>query len=234
MLIKVYNQEGKEVEELELPDEIFGLKVSNDLVHQAVVAQTANAREVLAHTKDRSEVRGGGKKPWRQKGTGRARHGSNRSPIWRGGGVTFGPTNERNFSLKINKKMRKRALLMVLSSKVKSDQLVVLDDLKINEAKAKEIAKIIKNLGGAKKDINRGALVALAERNENIIKAARNISKVETISIDSLNVVDVLKMKYLVMTKDGINRLKVKSEKGSARQRPEPKATAGGKTTIKK
>jgi large subunit ribosomal protein L4 len=213
MLIKVYNQEGKEVEEMELPDEVFGLKISSDLVHQAVVAQTANAREVLAHTKDRSEVSGGGKKPWRQKGTGRARHGSNRSPIWRGGGVTFGPTNERNFSLKINKKMRKRALLMVLSGKVKNDQLIVLDDLKINEAKAKEVAKIIKNLGGAKKDIKRGALVALAEKNENVIKAARNISKIETISIDSLNVVDVLKMKYLVMTKDGINKLKVKNEK---------------------
>jgi len=208
MLIKVYNQEGKEVEKLELPDEVFGLKVSNDLVHQAVVAQTANAREVLAHTKDRSEVRGGGKKPWRQKGTGRARHGSNRSPIWRGGGVTFGPTNERNFSLKINKKMKKRALLMVLSGKAKSDQLVVLDDLKINDAKAKEMVKVIKNLEGMKKDIRRGALVALAEKNENIIKAARNISKVETISINSLNVVDVLKMKYLVMTKDGINRVK--------------------------
>jgi large subunit ribosomal protein L4 len=208
MLIKVYNQEGKEVEKLELPDEVFGLKVSNDLVHQAVVVQTANAREVLAHTKDRSEVRGGGKKPWRQKGTGRARHGSNRSPIWRGGGVTFGPTNERNFSLKINKKMKKRALLMVLSGKAKSDQLVVLDDLKINDAKAKEMVKVIKNLEGMKKDIRRGALVALAEKNENIIKAARNISKVETISINSLNVVDVLKMKYLVMTKDGINRVK--------------------------
>jgi len=211
---KVYNQDGQEIEELELPEEIFGLKLNKDLIHQAVVAQMANSREAIAHVKDRSEVRGGGKKPWRQKGTGRARHGSIRSPIWRGGGVTFGPTKERNFSKKINKKMRQKALLMVLSSKAKDNELVILDDLKLNSPKTKEMAGIMKNLEKAKKDIKRSSLVALVKKNENIVKAIKNIPKMGAIGINNLNVVDVLKYKYLIMNKEGINELKVKNEKG--------------------
>lgn len=208
MKVKVYNQNGKEVEELELPADIFGLKLNRDLVHQAVVAQMANAREVIAHTKDKSEVSGGGKKPWRQKGTGRARHGSIRSPIWRGGGITFGPTKERNFCKKINKKMKRKALLMVLSGKARDNELLILDDLKVNSPKTKEMAKIVKNLGKAKKDFNRGALIALVEKDENVIKAVKNIPKMETIGINSLNMVDILKKKYLVMTKDGVGATK--------------------------
>jgi len=211
---KVYNQDGQEIEELELPEEIFGLKLNKDLIHQAVVAQMANSREAIAHVKDRSEVRGGGKKPWRQKGTGRARHGSIRSPIWRGGGVTFGPTKERNFSKKINKKMRQKALLMVLSSKAKDNELVILDDLKLNSPKTKEMAGIMKNLEKAKKDIKRSSLVVLVKKNENIVKAIKNIPKMGAIGINNLNVVDVLKYKYLIMNKEGINELKVKNEKG--------------------
>jgi len=207
---KVYNQDGQEIEELELSEEIFGLKLNKDLIHQAVVAQMANSREAIAHVKDRSEVRGGGKKPWRQKGTGRARHGSIRSPIWRGGGVTFGPTKERNFSKKINKKMRQKALLMVLSSKAKDNELVILDDLKLNSPKTKEMAGIMKNLEKAKKDIKRSSLVALVKKN----KAIKNIPKMGAIGINNLNVVDVLKYKYLIMNKEGINELKVKNEKG--------------------
>lgn len=214
MKVKVYNQEGKEVEELELPEEVFGLKLNKDLIHQAVVAQMANSRDVIAHAKDRSEVRGGGKKPWRQKGTGRARHGSIRSPIWRGGGVTFGPTKERNFSKKINKKMRQKALLMVLSSKVKDSELVVLNDLKLSSPKTKEMADIMKNLEKARKDIKRSSLVALVKKDENIIKAIKNIPKMGAIGITSLNVVDILKYKYLIMTKEGVNELKAKNEKG--------------------
>lgn len=213
MKVKVYNQEGKEVEELELPEEVFGLKLNKDLVHQAVVAQMANARAVIAHTKDRSEVRGGGKKPWRQKGTGRARHGSIRSPIWRGGGVTFGPTKERNFSKKINKKMRQKALLMVLSSKAKDSELVVLDDLKLSSPKTKEMVGIMKNLEKTRKDIKRSSLVALVKKDENVVKTVKNIPKMGAIGINSLNVVDVLKYKYLIMTKEGVNELKVKSKK---------------------
>ena len=208
MLIKVYNQEGKEVGQTQLPAEVFGLPMNNDLVHQAVVAQMANSRQVLAHAKDRSEVSGGGKKPWRQKGTVRARHGSIRSPIWRGGGVTFGPTNNRNFSKKINKKMKRKALLMSLSGKAKDNEIIVLDELKIDEPKTKLAAKILDDLAKIKKDVRKGALVLMAEKNENAIRAIRNIPKLETIGSKSLNIVDVLKYKYLIMTKDGIEKIR--------------------------
>ncbi len=216
MLIKVYNQEGKEVGETQLPAEVFGVKLNNDLVHQAVVAQMANSRQILAHAKDRSEVSGGGKKPWRQKGTGRARHGSIRSPIWRGGGVTFGPTKNRNFSKKINKKMKRKALLMALSEKAKDNEIIILDELKIGEPKTKLAAKIFNNLAKIKKDVKKGALVLMAEKNENATKAARNIPKLETIGMGSLNIVDVLRYKYLIMTKDSIEKLKTKNEKVKA------------------
>lgn len=205
---RVYNQEGKEVEELELPEDVFGLKINKDLVQQAVVAQMGNSRQVLAHAKDRSEVRGGGKKPWRQKGTGRARHGSIRSPIWRGGGVTFGPTKERNFSQKINKKMKQKAMKMSLASKFKDNELIILDNLNINSPKTKDMAKVINDLGKVKNDIKRSALIALAEKNENIVKAIKNIPKIGIIGINSLNIVDVLKYKYLIMTKKGISAVK--------------------------
>jgi large subunit ribosomal protein L4 len=208
MKVKVYNQEGKEVEEVELPDEVFGVKMNKNLVHQAVVAQMANSRQAIAHTKDRSEVSGGGKKPWRQKGTGRARHGSIRSPLWRGGGVTFGPTNERNFSQKINKKMKKKALLIALSEKARINNIIILDKLELEKIKAKEMAGIIKGMGVIKKDIKRGVLIALADKNENVIKAARNIPKLSTIAVNSLNLIDVMKFKYLIMTKDGIDKVK--------------------------
>jgi len=144
--VNLYNQEGKEIGKAELTSEIFDVKLNSNLVHQAVVAQTANKRQVLAHTKDRSEVRGGGKKPWRQKGTGRARHGSIRSPLWRGGGITFGPTNERNFSLKINKKAKRKALLMCLSDKAKNERIILVDNLELAEAKTKKFFQILLNL----------------------------------------------------------------------------------------
>ena len=141
--VLTYTQNGKESGKAELPSEIFDVKMNSDLVHQVVIAQMSNQRQVIAHTKDKSEVRGGGKKPWKQKGTGRARHGSIRSPIWKGGGVTFGPTKDRNFKKKINKKMRRKALFMVLSSKVKDKEMIILDELKIEKPKTKEIMKII-------------------------------------------------------------------------------------------
>jgi len=202
---RVYNQEGKEVGETQLPAEVFGLKINKNLVHQAMVAQMANSRQVLAHAKTRAEVRGGGKKPWRQKGTGRARHGSIRSPIWRGGGVTFGPTKERNFSKKINKKMKRKALLMVLSGKAKDNELVVLDDLKLKKGKTKEMAEVIKNLKSkVKNDFDKGALFIFGKKDENIVKAIKNIPKMKTIGIGSLNIVDILKKKYLAMMKNDI------------------------------
>ncbi|MCG2809415.1 MAG: 50S ribosomal protein L4 [Candidatus Portnoybacteria bacterium] len=201
----VYNQEGEEVGKVNLPADVFGLEINQDLICQAVNAQRANAREVIAHTKDRSEVSGGGKKPWRQKGTGRARHGSNRSPIWKGGGVTFGPTNERVFTQKINKKMKQKSLLMALSSKVKDEEIILLDKLDLTEAKTKKMAEILNKLkNGAKKDIDKGVLIVLPTVDQKIITASRNLPKIKTIQADSLNIYDILNYHYLLMPKKSI------------------------------
>jgi large subunit ribosomal protein L4 len=148
--IKVYNQKCEPVSEMKLSDQVFGVKASEALVHQAVVTQMANERQVLAHTKERNEVRGGGKKPWRQKGTGRARAGSIRSPIWKGGGVTFGPRKDRNFKKKINKKMKQKAMMMVLSDRLSSGNLAVLDKLEMNKFKTKVFNEM---LGGLEKKV---------------------------------------------------------------------------------
>jgi large subunit ribosomal protein L4 len=202
---KVYNLEGKEVEEIELSDKVFNVKLNNDLVHQAVVAQLANSRKVLANTKDRGEVRGGGRKPWRQKGTGRARHGSIRSPIWKGGGVTFGPTSNRNFSKKINKKMKMKALLMALSSKLKDNELIVVDNLKLKEPSTKKMLDVLKNLS-----IKERAIISIDKKEENVAKSIRNIPNVSMIACDSLNVVDLLKNKTLIINKKGIKNIEEK------------------------
>ena len=146
MNYKVHNQIGEVVKEVKLNPTVFEVKINEPLIHQVAVAQLANARVAIAHTKNKGEVRGGGKKPWRQKGTGRARHGSIRSPLWKGGGVTFGPRNTRNFSQKINKKMKKAALFSCLSDKAKQKTLMLLDKLELTETKTKEFAKIILNL----------------------------------------------------------------------------------------
>ena len=150
MKIDVYNQEGKVVGNATLPKDIFDVKENSDLVHQVAVSQMANRRQVSAHTKDRSKVRGGGKKPWRQKGTGRARVGSIRSPLWRGGGTVFGPSKERVFKKKINIKMRRKALFMALSSKAKDNLLVVIDSLILDKPKTKLMSGVLKSLPSAK------------------------------------------------------------------------------------
>lgn len=199
---KVYNQEGKEVSEIELNKAIFGLPWNDDLVHQALRVAFANRRPVLASTKGRSEVRGGGRKPWRQKGTGRARHGSIRSPLWKGGGVTFGPTSERNFKLKINKKMARIAFLTALSGKAKDNEILILDDLKLQAAKTKEMARIIKNFPQIK-----SGLLILSGSNESIKRAAGNLPNLEIININNLNILDILKYQYLILTKDGVEYL---------------------------
>jgi large subunit ribosomal protein L4 len=205
--IKVYNQEGKEVSELGLNEAIFGLPWNADLVHQVVRVFLANKRQVLASTKDRAQVRGGGKKPWRQKGTGRARHGSIRSPLWRHGGITFGPTSERNFKLKINKKMVKKAFLTVLSAKAGDNEILVLDDLKIAIPKTKEMAKIMKNFPQIKK-----GLLVLDKNNEDIKRAGRNLPHLEIANINSLNILDILKYRHLIFTKSGIEYLNKKTK----------------------
>jgi len=203
MLVKTYDQNGKEVGQTRLPSEIFDVKVNPDLIHQVVISQTANRRTVIAHTKDRAQVRGGGKKPWRQKGTGRARHGSRRSPIWKGGGVTFGPTKERNFEKKINKKMRRKAILMVLSAKVKNDLLLILEKLSLEKPKTKLMAGILGKL-----PFKGSALIVLPQLEKDIVRAAKNIKGVATVEARNLNALDLLSFKYLIMPKDSIKAIK--------------------------
>ena len=209
MEISVYNQKGEEIGKAELPAGIFGLEINNDLIHQVVLAQQSNKRKNIAKAKDRGEVRGGGRKPWRQKGTGRARVGSNRSPIWKGGGVTFGPTGQEVFKKKISKKMRRKALLMVLSAKAKSNLLLVLDKLEIKERKTKLIAKTIKELESKVAIFNGGSsLIALPKIEKNIILSARNIKKISTIQAKDLNVLDLLSFKYLILPKESLEIIK--------------------------
>ncbi|MDD5738414.1 MAG: 50S ribosomal protein L4 [Candidatus Pacebacteria bacterium] len=200
MKIDLYNQEGKVTGQAELPEGIFDVKLSKDLLHQVVVSQMANRRQGTAHTKDRGDVSGGGKKPWRQKGTGRARAGSSRSPLWKGGGVTFGPTNEKVYKKIVPKKIKRAALFMVLSQKAKNNLLVLLDDLKIKEPKTKIVFDILKKLPSFEKS----ALIALPNMDKNFITASRNIDKVETMQVKDLNALDVLNNKYLVMSKESV------------------------------
>lgn len=208
MKYPVYNIEGKEIDSILLPEDIFGVEMSDDLVHQVMVFQSSNRRQNTANTKDRAQVRGGGKKPWRQKGTGRARHGSSRSPIWKGGGVTFGPTNEKNYKKKINKKTRRKALYMVLSSKAKDKSLYIIDDIDSIVPKTKEMAKILKKL-----KIERSVIIAPVSNNETIFRAFRNIPGVLVMPILDLNVLDLLSFKDLLLTKDAIKNIKKNSAK---------------------
>jgi large subunit ribosomal protein L4 len=208
--IKTYNSKGEESGKLKLNDKIFGLKINEALVHQAMVAQSANERQVIAHTKNRSEVRGGGKKPWSQKGTGRARAGSNRSPIWIGGGITFGPRNDRNFKKQINKKMKQKALLMVLSDKVNSKQLFALDEVVVEKPKTKVMEAMINNIikSDSKKKLN--ILFVNGKKDKKAWYSIRNLDGVKYINIDNINILDLLRKKDLVLTKEGIKILEEK------------------------
>lgn len=204
MNIKVYNREGKIVGETTLPSEIFDLKMNPDLVQQAYLAQLANSRKVIASVKDRGERRGGGRKPWRQKGTGRARVGSIRSPLWRKGGITFGPRPEKTYYKKINKKMKRKALFMVLSSKVRDKELIVLDKLELAKAKTKEMVGLLAKLPIKKKS----TLVILPKKDEKLARANRNIPYAEIRWADSLNVVDLLNYKFCLMSKEAVEVIK--------------------------
>jgi len=204
MKYAVYNQEGKESGEMNLPKEIFEVKFNADLVHQIAVSLMANKRQISAHTKNRGEVRGGGRKPWRQKGTGRARVGSNRSPIWKGGGITHGPRNDRIFAVEIPKKMRRKALFMVLSQKAKDNQLVVLDKMEFEKPQTKIMAKTMSKLPCKEQS----TLVLMPNYDKNIFLSARNINKTDVDDARNLNVLDLLNHKYLLLTKEGITTLK--------------------------
>jgi len=204
MIVDVFDQNGKKISQDRLPSEIFNIKLNSDLVHQVALSQLANRRKVIAHTKGRGEVKGGGRKPWRQKGTGRARHGSIRSPLWKGGGVTFGPTGKEVFKKRITKKMKRLALFMVLSAKAEKKLLILLDKLVIKKAKTKLIDKIFKKLPSEDKS----CLIALPSVEKNIILAARNIPNIKTIQAKELNVLDLLSFKYLIMPKESIKIIK--------------------------
>lgn len=209
MKVPLFNQEGKEINTLDLPEKVFNVKTDPDLLHQAVLYYERLERRPIAKTKTRAEVRGGGKKPWRQKGTGRARHGSIRSPIWRGGGVVFGPSPEKKYKIKLPKKMRKRALFIVLSQKLKDGEVIFLDKIKVSEPKTKEAAGLLKNLAKIKDDIERKKTIFVFSRKyEDFLRAVRNIKKVSAIGANFLNPYILLKNKYLIMEKEAIKYIK--------------------------
>lgn len=209
MKADLYNQKGEKKEGFILPDEIFGVKVKADLLNQTVKYYEKLQRRSIAKTKDRSEVRGGGAKPWKQKGTGRARHGSKRSPIWVGGGVTFGPNPDKKYEVRINKKMARKALFGVLSNKFKNGDILFIEKIEIKDPKTKEIEKILKALSKFKKDIKSKKLIfILAQKQENFLKAVSNIKNIITIPSDSLNPYFLMKGKYILIEKEAIKHIK--------------------------
>ena len=206
MKTDIYNHTGKVTGSIDLPENVFGLQWNADLVHQVVVGMQSNARANTAHTKDRSEVRGGGRKPWRQKGTGQARHGSKRSPIWRGGGITFGPRAERNYDKKINKKMRSKALLVALSQKLKDGKIIFTEGFDKTSGKTADLQKALTAFEGIKgfetlntKKHNNVFMTAVEPQDE-LKRGAANIFHTTLADIANLNVVDVLNHRYLVIT----------------------------------
>ena len=234
--VSIYNKNAESVGDMSLPENIFGLEINEGLVHQAVVAQMGNERQILAHTKQRADVRGGGKKPWKQKGTGRARVGSSRSPIWIGGGVTFGPLKNRNFSKDINLKMKRAALFMTLSDKVAEGNIAVLEKIESENFKTKEFNKLVANFEkdvlntstsstlkdgqavqeksgkddkkeGKKKKIKRSVLLINAKNEEKDKYSAKNLAGVKLINLDNINIVDLLRYKKLIITVDAINKI---------------------------
>lgn len=207
METQVYNQEGKAADKVQLPEAIFGLERNDDLVHQVVVGFEANKRTSVAHTKDRSEVRGGGKKPWKQKGTGRARVGSIRSPLWRGGGITFGPRKEKNYSKKINKKMKSKALYITLSQKLRDEEILFVDTLSFSESKTAQAKAVLIALSSIKgfstlvSKKNNSVLIALNEKDSVIEKSFNNMSNIEVGEVRNLNARDVLLYKHIIIVK---------------------------------
>ena len=198
--VSVYNMEGKEVETIDLSDAVFGVEVNEHLVHMAVVQQLANMRQGTQKAKTRSEVSGGGRKPWRQKGTGHARQGSTRSPQWTGGGVVFAPV-PRDYSFKLNKKEKRAALKSALTSRVQENKLIVIDELKFGEIKTKNFKNVMDNLKLAK------AYVVLNENDEKVVMSAKNLPNVQTALTNTINVYDVMKGGTVVLTKDAVKTI---------------------------
>jgi len=199
--VALYNISGEQVGEIDLNDSVFGIPVHRQALHDAVLMQLASRRQGTHDTKTRGEVRGGGRKPWRQKGTGRARHGSIRSPIWRGGGTVFGP-HPRDYSYRLPRKVYRLALKSALSAKVEAGKILVLDDLSLERPRTKEMVRILGNL-----KVNDPALVVIADRDENVIKSARNIPGIKPMAANGLNVYDLLAHGTLVITRDAVSRV---------------------------
>ncbi len=195
--VSVYNMEGNQVGEIELNDAVFGVEINEHLMHKAVVSQLANKRQGTQSAKTRSEVRGGGRKPWRQKGTGHARQGSTRAPQWTGGGVVFAP-KPRDYSIKLNKKEKRAALKSAMASRVAENKFIVLDELKLDEIKTKKFQTVLQNL-----KVNK-ALVVMGEKNDNVILSARNIPGVHTALVNTINVYDILKYNTMIVTKEAV------------------------------
>jgi len=198
--VAVYNVDGKKVDSIELNDEIFGIEPNQEVVHMAVVQYLANQRQGTQSAKTRAEVRGGGRKPWRQKGTGRARQGSIRSPQWRGGGVVFAP-KPRDYSFKLNKKVKRLALKSVLSQKVLDEKFIVLDEIAFGEIRTKQMSKVLDNLNLGK------ALLVMDGDNKNVVLSARNIPTIKTAGVNSINVYDILKYDAFVVTKEAVEKM---------------------------
>ena len=220
METQIYNQKGKSVGKFELPESVFGLPWNADLVHQVVTAMQANSRTPVAHVKTRGEVRGGGKKPWRQKGTGRARHGSSRSPIWIGGGIAHGPRNDKSYEQKINKKMKVKALYTVLSEKFKKGQILFVEELTLKNIKTKDATEVLKDLSsvagfekiiGGKKP---NTYIAVPAKGDTLKKSFANIKTVEVDEIRNINPVDLLSYKYIIISHptESISFLRGKTE----------------------
>ncbi len=206
METQIYNQKGKSVGSLKLPESIFGVAWNGDLVHQVVTAMQANARTPVAHTKTRGEVRGGGKKPWKQKGTGRARHGSSRSPIWKGGGITHGPRNEKNYDQKINKKMKAKALYTVLSEKLRKGQILFVEELALKNIKTKDAVAVMKDLSGVKgfEKIIGGkkpnTYITVPAKGDTLKKSFSNIPTVTLDEVRNINPVALLASRYIIIS----------------------------------
>ncbi|KNF08020.1 50S ribosomal protein L4 [Gottschalkia purinilytica] len=199
--VALYNVSGQQIGDIELSDAVFGVEVNEHVIYEVVKSQLANKRQGTQSAKTRAEVRGGGRKPWRQKGTGRARQGSIRAPQWVGGGVVFAP-KPRDYSYKVPKKVRKLAMKCALSSKVENSEIIVLDELSLAQPKTKDMVNILKSVNSAKK-----ALVVMAEKDENVVKSANNIPGVETTLVNTLNVYDILKYDSFIITKEAVKKV---------------------------
>ena len=205
MKVVVKNLAGKEVEKMDVSADIFGVKIDEELLSQVYTAQYANKRHSKAHTKKRGEIRGSTRKPWKQKGTGRARTGSVKNPLWRSGGIIFGPRSNRNYSRKINKKVARLAVLMALSGKLNDEELVIVDNYKLKENKTRFMAKAVNSLKLAGK-----TLIAFGEKSEKYTRATNNLKDINNINVKNLNVFDMLNSKYLIIDKEGIKFLEKK------------------------